>query len=246
MPWPICDSRVCFKFDLKETLLDMAASTPKDITRVGLNFIDGGTPQMTKKDGAFARAQLRDLGQQIRLLRDRRGLSLNQLARQSKVSVTGIRNIELGRANPGLLTMVSILDVLGVSLDEIVGLARRAGKTVSVSRAPALRAAPLQRHVSEIYQPSFRGRVVTLPAGTDVLPSRKADAGSHFAFVLEGKVRITTSDGGRYDLGAGDSIHIADQPPRNFANAGRRSARLLWVKDSRSEGDLDGAAERGR
>lgn len=201
---------------------------------------------MTKKDGAFARAQLRDLGRQIRMLRDRRGLSLNQLARQSGVSITGIRNIELGRANPGLLTMVSILDVLGVSLDELVGLARRAGKTVFVARAPAQRTAPLQRQLSEIYQPSIRGRIVTLPARTDMLPSRKADAGSHFVFVLEGKVRMTMSDGGGYDLGAGDSVHIADQPPRNFANPGRRSARLLWVKDSRSEGDLEGAMERGR
>ena len=201
---------------------------------------------MTKKDGAFARAQLRDLGRQIRLLRDRRGLSLNQLARQSGVSVTGIRNIELGRANPGLVTVVAILDVLGMSLDEIVGLARRAGKTVSISRAPARRQATLQRHVSEIYQPSMRGRIVTLPAGTDMLPSRKADAGSHFAFVVEGKVRVTMSDGGGYDLGPGDSLHIADHPPRHFANTGRRAARLLWVKDSRSEGDLDGANERGR
>jgi uncharacterized cupin superfamily protein len=64
--------------------------------------------------------------------------------------------------------------------------------------------------------------------------------------VLEGEVRITMSDGGGYDLGAGDSVHIADQPPRNFANTGRRAARLLWVKDSRSEGDLEGAMERGR
>lgn len=200
---------------------------------------------MKKKDGAFARAQLRDLGRQIRLLRDRRGVSLNQLASQSSVSVTGIRNIELGRANPGLLTVVAILDVLGVSLDEIVGLARRAGKTVSVSRAPALRTAPLQRHLSELYQPSMRGRVVTLPAGTDMLSSRKADAGSHFVFVLDGKVRVAM-DGGAYELGAGDSIHIADRPPRTFANKGRRAARLLWVKDSRSESDLDGTIERGR
>jgi len=201
---------------------------------------------MTRKDGAFARDQLRDLGRQIRLLRDRRGLSLNQLASQSGVSVTGIRNIELGRANPGLLTVVAILEVLGVSLDEIVSLARRAGKTVSVSRAPGARAAPLQRHVSELYQPSMRGRVVTLPAGTDLLPSRRADAGSHFAFVLDGKVRVTMNDGGSYELDAGDSIHIADLPPRNFANAGRGAARLLWVKDSRAEGDLDGGSERGR
>src|SRR5262249_47743497 len=100
--------------------------------------------------------------------------------------------------------------------------------------------------VSEIYQPSLRGRIVTLPAGTDMLPSRKADAGSHFAFVLEGKVRVTMSDGGSYELGAGDSIHIADLPPRNFANRGRGAARVLWVKDCRSESDLDGATERGR
>jgi quercetin dioxygenase-like cupin family protein len=92
----------------------------------------------------------------------------------------------------------------------------------------------------------MRGRVVTLPAGTDMLPSRKADAGSHFAFVLEGKVRVTSKDGGGYELEAGDSIHIADHPPRNFANMGRGAARLLWVKDSRAEGDLDGAMERGR
>jgi hypothetical protein len=54
------------------------------------------------------------------------------------------------------------------------------------------------------------------------------------------------SDGGGHDLGPGDSIHIADLPPRNFANTGRGAALLLWVKDSRSEGDLDGANERGR
>lgn len=201
---------------------------------------------MTNKDGAFARDQLRDLGRQIRLLRDRRGVSLNQLASQSGVSVTGIRNIELGRANPGLLTVVAIIDVLGVSLDEIVGLARRAGKAVTVSRAPSSRTAPLQRHVSELYQPRMRGRVVTLPAGTDMLPSRRADAGSHFVYVLDGRIRVAMQDGASYELGAGDSIHVADLPPRTFANKGRRAARLLWVKDGRSENDLDGALERGR
>jgi len=203
---------------------------------------------MMKSDGAFARAQLRDLGRQIRILRERRGLSLNQLARQSGISVTGIRNIEFGRANPGLLTVVAILDVLGVSIDELVGMARRAGKTVFVARAPAApqRNASVQRQLSEIYRPEMRGRVVTLPAGTDLLTARKTDAGPHFAFVLEGKVRVTMSDGNACDLGAGDSIHIADQPPRVVANAGDRAARLLWVKDSRSEARLDAAIERGR
>jgi transcriptional regulator with XRE-family HTH domain len=202
------------------------------------------TGTMTTKDGAFARAQLRDLGRQIRMLRERRGLSLSQLARQSGVSVTGIRNIEFGRANPGLLTVVLILDVLGVSIDELVGMARRAGKSVHVSRAPGAsqRNGSVQRQLSEIYEPQLRGRMVTLPAGTDLLGGRKGESGASFAFVLEGKVRVVLGDGAAHELGAGDAIHIADQPPRVVANAGTRVARLLWVRDSRAES----AAERGR
>jgi transcriptional regulator with XRE-family HTH domain len=200
-----------------------------------------------KSERAFDRTQLRSLGRQIRSLREHRGLSLNQLARQSGISVTGIRNIEFGRANPGLLTVVAILDVLGVSLDELVSLARRAGKTVHVARAPAAqRDASVQRPISEIYQPRVRGRVVTLPAGTDLLTARKAEAGPHFAFVLEGRVRVSTSDGNAHELGAGDAIHLADQPPRVIANAGTRAARLLWVKDSRSEARIDASLDRGR
>lgn len=189
---------------------------------------------MMNSEGAFGRAQLRDLGRQIRILRERRGLSLNQLARRSGVSVTGIRNIEFGRANAGLLTVVAILDVLGVSIDELVGMARRAGKAVYVSRAPAgaQRGTALQRQLSEIYQPEMRGRVLTLPAGTDLLTARKSETGPHFAFVLQGKVRITMGDGTAHDLGTGDAIHIADMPPRVVANTGSRAARLLWVKDA--------------
>ncbi len=200
---------------------------------------------MTKKDGAFARPQLRDLGRQIRILRERRGLSLNRLARQSGVSVTGIRNIELGRANSGLLTVVAILDVLGVSIDELVGMARRAGKTVFVSRASAKHTEPLQRQLSEIYRPNIRGRIVALPAATDMLTARKADAGAHFGFVIEGRLRIALGDATTRDLAAGDSFHIADLPPRAIANTGDGAARVLWVKDGGAEGRIESTIERG-
>ncbi|MCW5770698.1 MAG: helix-turn-helix transcriptional regulator [Rhodospirillaceae bacterium] len=192
---------------------------------------------MNKSDRVFARTQLRDLGRQIRLLRERRSLSLNDLARQCGVSVTGIRNIELGRANPGLLTMVAIIDALGVPIDELINMTRRASKTVHVSRAPdpRQRVASVQRSLSELYEPHFRGRMVTLPAGTDLLAARKSEAGPQFAFVLEGDVQMTMKDGSACELAAGDAIHIADQPPRIVANNGRRAARLLWVKDNHGE-----------
>jgi transcriptional regulator with XRE-family HTH domain len=202
-----------------------------------------------KSNRAFARAELRILGRQIRLLRERRGLSLNDLARQSGVSVTAIRNIELGHANPGLLTMVAITDVLGMPIDEFVQLIQRANKTVHVSRAPSARqrVAAVQRSLSDLYEPNIRGRMLALPAGTDMVASRKSETGPHFAFVLEGNVHLTMKDGAAHALSAGDSIHIADQPPRIVANRGRRAARVLWVKDSRGEFVRgDAAIGRGR
>lgn len=192
---------------------------------------------MAHDNRVFARAELRSLGRQIRLLRERRNLSLNDLARQSGISVTGIRNIELGRANPGLLTMVAIIDALGVPIDELVRLIRRANKTVYVSRAPGARqrVASVQRSLSELYEPQIRGRILTLPAGTDMVASRNSESGPHFAFVLAGDVRFAMKDGTAHKLSAGDSIHLADQPPRIVANRGRRAARVLWVKDNRGE-----------
>jgi quercetin dioxygenase-like cupin family protein len=93
----------------------------------------------------------------------------------------------------------------------------------------------VQRSLSDIYEPNIRGRMLALPAGTDMVASRKSETGPHFAFVLEGNVHLTMKDGAAHALSAGDSIHIADQPPRIVANRGRRAARVLWVKDSRGE-----------
>lgn len=189
---------------------------------------------MAKTDPVLARAELRSLGRQIRLLRERRGLSLNDLARQSGISVTGIRNIELGRANPGLLTIVAIIDVLGVPIDELVAMIRRANKTVYVSRAAGARQ-QVQRSLSEIYEPKIRGRMLTLPAGTDMVAVPRSETGPTFAFVLEGSVELALKDGTAHRLSSGDAIHFADQPPRFLANRGRRRARVLWVKNNQRE-----------
>jgi transcriptional regulator with XRE-family HTH domain len=195
---------------------------------------------MAKTDPVLARAELRSLGRQIRLLRERRSLSLNDLARQSGISVTGIRNIELGRANPGLLTIVAIIDVLGVPIDELVAMIRRANKTVYVSRAPGGRQ-QVQRSLSEVYDPRIRGRVLTLPAGTDMVAAPRSETGPHFAFVLDGTIELALKDGTAHRLATGDAVHFADEPPRVLANRGRRPARVLWVKNNHRDRDRDRA-----
>lgn len=64
------------------------------------------------------------LGQRIRAVRKRRGLSLRFVARRAGVDRAHLSNIERGKcsgiAGPGMLIVAAIAEVLDVSLDKIV------------------------------------------------------------------------------------------------------------------------------
>jgi quercetin dioxygenase-like cupin family protein len=133
-----------------------------------------------------------------------------------------------------------------VAIDELVAMIRRAGKTVYVSRASGARP-QVQRSLSEIYEPKIRGRMLTLPAGTDMVAAPRSETGSHFAFVLDGTIELALKDGSAHRLTAGDAVHFADQPPRVLANRGRRPARVLWVKNNHRDRErADAASGPGR
>ena len=61
------------------------------------------------------------LGQAIRAAREARGLSLRELARRVSVSPSFVSQIELGKANPSVGTLYSVVSVLGTTLDDLIG-----------------------------------------------------------------------------------------------------------------------------
>lgn len=61
------------------------------------------------------------LGQAIRSGREKRGLSVRELARRIKVSPSFVSQVELGKANPSVGTLYAVVSVLGVTLDELIG-----------------------------------------------------------------------------------------------------------------------------
>jgi transcriptional regulator with XRE-family HTH domain len=198
---------------------------------------------MTGLERAFGREQLANLGRQIRGLREGRRWSLKRLAKESGISITAIRKIELGEANPGLLTILAIVDALGEPIDRVIGLARAQSSTIRVTRASEQRAAdrvPSSRNLTAgLTDPSVVGRVVTLPPRTSIAAADRGNDGPQFGFVLEGAVRLTLSDGTVKDLSAGDSFHTVEPSPTIIANAGTKAAQLLQVKDGKGRGEGD-------
>lgn len=62
------------------------------------------------------------IGKQIKELRKNKGWSQQKLAEESGLSFNTITRIEQGIGNsPTLKTLIKLVDVLGVSLDELVG-----------------------------------------------------------------------------------------------------------------------------
>lgn len=70
------------------------------------------------------------ISKKIKEFRLKAGMSQNKLARETGFSVNSIANIERGiTKEPSIYTIIKIADVIGVSLDELVGREFKNGRT---------------------------------------------------------------------------------------------------------------------
>ena len=82
------------------------------------------------------------LGTRLRVERERRGLSLRELARRLEVSPSLVSQIETGKTQPSVRTLYAIVTELSVSLDELFAPA----VDDHPSSPPAVRATPDDTH----------------------------------------------------------------------------------------------------
>lgn len=150
----------------------------------------------------FGRMQLREIGRYVREERERVGLTQAQVAEAAAMSSRAIRDLEAGRSNPSLSTMVAVADVLKLSLDELVAVAREAKLPVDFTSSSQVDkyAGVLTRSLDA---PRLRARILNLPA--DAAATDPSD-GALFSYAIQGEAGVSL-DGGETVLRAGDSVH---------------------------------------
>lgn len=146
--------------------------------------------------------EIRRIGRQIRLLREKTGRTLDQVAAASGLSIKALRELELGNTNPTLATVVSAAEALGVSVDEIVAAARRDQPPVDLTRMGEARDKRDVLLTRALPEPRMKARLVDLSAG----PRSGLPAGATFVHVLTGSLTAQL-DGETVQLGPGDSFH---------------------------------------
>ncbi|MGE3307545.1 MAG: helix-turn-helix domain-containing protein [Rhizobiaceae bacterium] len=169
--------------------------------------------------------EIRRIGRQLRLLRENAGRSLEQLAAASGLSVRALRELEGGRTNPTLSTVVTAAEALGVGVDEIIAAARRDEPAADLTRTDDSRAAEV-RLTRTLPDPRMKARLLDLSAsgGSSIaLPT-----GAVFVHVLSGAATATLENE-TVRLAPGDSFHAQ---PGMLRHLDGTQGQLLLVEAS--------------
>lgn len=174
------------------------------------------------------------VGQELRKLRKQRKLTLDDLARSSRVSIGLISQTERGRGNPSFNTLAQLAHALNVP---VARLFHSVEDTSPVVRSTDRRI--LDMHASgrtdalhALISPNLNGALeaiwVEAQPEYDTSDTPFAHAGEEFGIVLEGRHEVYL-DGVCHVLLPGDAITYPSSTPHWYRNPGPDVVKAIWV-----------------
>ena len=195
------------------------------------------------------------LGQALRATRERRELSLRELARRVNVSPSFVSQIELGKANPSVGTLYSLVSVLGITLDDLIG-------ETTVDAPPAGAGSPdTWPHINVPVQPAEGRKRVEMsgvvwerlthdqdpyvdflhveyaPGSSSCAPDQMMrHGGREYGHVVSGRLDVQVGFDS-YSLGPDDSIHFDSMTPHRLSNPYDETCTAVWFVLARRDDD---------
>jgi len=192
------------------------------------------------RTASFGEEQLRSLGRRLRQLREARNWSLKKLASESGISIAAIQKIEVGEANPSLLTVLAITEVLGEPVDRLIDASRELGAAVNHVRGtlPA-RAQEAMALATELANPQMEAHFIPVASKERFDLRAHGINGPAFAYVLDGTVAIDQNDGAMPRvLRSGDAVHLDADVALGLTGQLARRSQVLCLADRREATEL--------
>lgn len=165
------------------------------------------------------------VGERLRALRRRSGVTLDQLATATGISTSTLSRLESGQRRATLELLLPLARFHRVPLDDLVG--------APPTGDPRIHPRPITRHGSTWVPLSRHAGGVSafkqiIPVGPDPAPrpSQGSHEGYEWLYVLAGTLGLAL---GREDftLRAGEAAEFDTRVPHGFANLGREPLELL-------------------
>jgi transcriptional regulator with XRE-family HTH domain len=171
------------------------------------------------------------IGEKLRRLRKENGLTQEELANRAYLTKGFISQLERDLTSPSIVTLKSILDVLGIDMGDFFR-AMPQQNVVGRKKARVLSSVSTEECLINFLLPKAMGRLmdpvlVTLAEGART-PEDAAHEGEEFGFVLQGSITLWL-DAKPHKLAKGDCFYFKSYLKHWLENSGGISAHILWV-----------------
>jgi quercetin dioxygenase-like cupin family protein/DNA-binding XRE family transcriptional regulator len=170
------------------------------------------------------------IGQRIRDLRKKQGLTLKQLGELTGLSSPYLSQIENGHVDLNITNLEAIARALDVPLMAFFVSGHLSG--VSITRRSERRWFDLGNYATESPLVKTPGNleIFTIRLQSSSEPTRDSShQGEEFTYVIRGSVRIVLNNVQSYDLEEGDIIYYLSDMPHHWQNVGEGEAEILVV-----------------
>jgi len=173
------------------------------------------------------------VGPRLKQLRQRRDITLNDLAEETGISISTLSRLEAGLRRPTLEQLLPLARAYGVTLDELVGAPPTGDPRVNLRPIPTSDGRtilPLSRRPGGIQAYKF-----ILPVGRDdAQPALRTHEGHDWAFVLNGRLRLVL---GEHDLilEPGEAAEFDTRTPHWFGATGSGPVEFLSLVGKQGE-----------
>lgn len=170
-----------------------------------------------------------DIGQRLRDIRLRAGMSQKELAVKVGLTPSFISQIENNQIAPSLTSFIQICDALGVSLSDT--LERKAAEPNWLIRKEKIFSQPSQKETGLknfciVQNGAMSGSLIVIEPYARVKTSVLPPAGKKLLYVVRGDISVVI-DGKHETLRCGDSIFLKGEVVSTLRNEGGDSAELL-------------------
>lgn len=175
-------------------------------------------------------AELEQIAPRLRRIRQKKNLTLDELAAATGISKSTLSRLESGQRKPSLELLLPIAAALAVPLDQIVTAPRiedpRVQRTSTRSDGRVL--TPLSQHQGEP-----QAYKVAIPASEREV-ELKTHGGYEWLYVLDGRLRLVL---GEHDivLGPGEAAEFDTQNPHWFGSTGAGPVEILSMFGKQGE-----------
>jgi transcriptional regulator with XRE-family HTH domain len=179
-----------------------------------------------------------NLGDKIRTLRKKIGMTQKELAEQVGLTPSFISQLEKNLISPSLDSLLKLSEKLNtqpiyfltdVESGPLQKMVIKPGERQDI-QLPALKGSDIKLEllVSDVLNRRMEPYLLTIKEGATIDGHFYGHKGDEFVFVMEGELEVEVQDE-KQVIRQGDSLYIESTFPSKWANTGKGDAVILWV-----------------